>query len=63
MTGHWKGSPPLPALSLEGSEERLEGANKTAFLNFIRSMLVWLPEKRKAASELLLDPWLNGQVD
>lgn len=61
-SGHWKGNPPLPQLSLEASEEHLEGANKAAFLNFMRSMLTWLPEERKTARELLEDPWLCGRV-
>ncbi|KAI9817056.1 MAG: hypothetical protein M1832_004774 [Thelocarpon impressellum] len=55
----WRGDPPLPPLSLEGSEEMLVGANKEAFLSFMRSMLTWLPEERKTAKELLEDPWLN----
>ncbi|KAJ9649450.1 hypothetical protein H2199_000225 [Coniosporium tulheliwenetii] len=51
--GHWKGNPPLPQLLFEASGEHLEGANKAAFLNFMRSMLTWLPEERKTAKELL----------
>ncbi|KAK4693124.1 hypothetical protein P7C71_g4219, partial [Lecanoromycetidae sp. Uapishka_2] len=31
------------------------------FLQFMRSMLEWLPEKRKTAKELLSDEWLNSQ--
>lgn len=30
------------------------------FLEFIRSMLRWVPEERKRARELLEDPWLKG---
>lgn len=57
--GNWKGNPPLPPLSLEDSEEHLEGMDKLAFLSFMRSMLTWLPEKRKSARKQLMDPWLN----
>ncbi len=52
---------PVPIdLTLEDSEEYLEGENKEAFLRFVRSMLQWDPEKRKTAKELLEDPWLQG---
>ncbi|KAK5937467.1 hypothetical protein PMZ80_010085 [Knufia obscura] len=50
----------VPDNSLEGSEERLEGDNKKAFLEFMRSMLQWRPEDRKTAKDLLQDPWLNS---
>lgn len=46
----------VPDNSLEGSEERLEGDNKKAFLEFMRSMLQWRPEDRKTAKDLLQDP-------
>ena len=49
----------IPPISLEGSEENLEGRNKELFLHFMRSMLRWVPEERKSARELLDDPWLN----
>ncbi|OBT81496.1 hypothetical protein VE02_09881 [Pseudogymnoascus sp. 03VT05] len=51
--------PLLPPSSLEAVEENLEGKNKELFLNFIRSMLQWEPEKRRTARELLSDPWLS----
>ncbi|TVY58857.1 Serine/threonine-protein kinase SRPK [Lachnellula cervina] len=51
--------PLLPSSSLEAMEENLDGNNKELFLNFIRSMLRWEPEKRKTARELLDDPWLT----
>ncbi|KAI9677025.1 MAG: hypothetical protein M1817_006864 [Caeruleum heppii] len=60
--GRWKGEPELPQLSLEDAEEKLEGPKKTAFLNFMRSMLTWLPRERKTAKELLEDPWLNERM-
>ncbi|OBT42030.1 CMGC/SRPK protein kinase [Pseudogymnoascus sp. WSF 3629] len=53
--------PLLPPSSLEDVEENLEGKDKELFLNFIRSMLQWEPEKRKTARELLSDPWLSRE--
>jgi hypothetical protein len=58
--GKWKGPVDIPAMSLEDSEENLEGKNKALFLQFMRKMLQWEPEKRKSARELLEDPWLMG---
>ncbi|KAL2066503.1 hypothetical protein VTL71DRAFT_2574 [Oculimacula yallundae] len=52
--------PLLPSSSLEAAEENLNGKDKELFLNFIKSMLQWEPEKRKTARELLNDPWLTG---
>ncbi|KAI9760057.1 MAG: hypothetical protein M4579_001890 [Chaenotheca gracillima] len=59
--GQWEGAGGLhiPQISLEGSEENLEGRNQELFLQFMRSMLRWVPEERKTARELLDDPWLN----
>ena len=49
----------VPSESLESLERRLEAPEKEQFLKFIRSMLQWLPEKRRTARELLQDPWLQ----
>jgi len=46
------------AFNLGDSVSTLEGKDKDEFLNFVRKMLQWLPEKRKSAKELLEDPWL-----
>lgn len=51
--------PLLPPSSLEDVEENLNGQDKELFLNFVKSMLQWEPEKRKTARELLDDPWLT----
>ncbi|EUC50082.1 hypothetical protein COCMIDRAFT_83008 [Bipolaris oryzae ATCC 44560] len=62
--GRWTGAggTVVPQLSLEESVSSLDGEAKEQFLNFIRSMLKWLPEKRKQASELLKDPWMAGAI-
>ncbi|EXJ79988.1 CMGC/SRPK protein kinase [Capronia epimyces CBS 606.96] len=49
----------ITAASLEDIETRLVGQEKEVFLNFMRSMLKWLPEERSSANELLDDPWLQ----
>ncbi|KAJ5608991.1 kinase domain protein [Penicillium herquei] len=46
-------------VSLEQSEEFLDGKNKEMFIHFMRGMLQWRPEDRKTAKELLQDQWLN----
>ncbi len=65
LSGKWM-SPrgvKVPSLSLESSEALLEGRNKKLFLNFVRSMLQWVPEERKTAKDLLSDPWLNERIE
>lgn len=61
--GHLLDPPDIPALSLESSEENLEGRRKELFLQFMRKMLQWAPEDRQSAAELLHEPWLNDEVD
>ena len=58
--GNWKGEARIPSMSLESSEENLEGEGKVLFLNFMRKMLRWVPEERETAKQLLEDPWLRG---
>ena len=50
----------VPDLKLEEGEKVLKdaGINNGPFLRFMRHILVWEPEKRATASELLADPWL-----
>ena len=50
-------------MTLEESEENLEGKNKALFLGFMRKMLHWVPEERQSAEELLQDPWLTTSVN
>ncbi|KFY13968.1 hypothetical protein V492_02940 [Pseudogymnoascus sp. VKM F-4246] len=51
--------PLLPSSGLKSAEENLNGKDKELFLNFIKSMLQWEPEKRKTARDLLNVPWLT----
>jgi serine/threonine-protein kinase SRPK3 len=51
-----------PNYTLEDSITTLAGDDKTLFLEFARSMLEWIPEKRKTAKELLQDPWLYKYI-
>ncbi|OQE17046.1 hypothetical protein PENFLA_c025G07319 [Penicillium flavigenum] len=61
--GHWKNEIKVPGeMSLEKSEERLNGRNKEMFLKFMRGMLQWRPEDRKTAKQLLKDPWLDNRA-
>ena len=58
-TGNWKGAVEIPEISLEDSEEELSGENKALFLDFLRKMLQWVPEKRHTAKQLLNHSWLS----
>ena len=58
-SGNWRGAIDIPDISLESSEAQLSGENKASFLDFIRRMLQWVPEKRQTAKELLEHPWLR----
>lgn len=46
-------------VSFESAEKNLSGRSKELLLDFIRSMLCWLPEERKTAKELLDSAWLT----
>ncbi|KAK1145680.1 hypothetical protein N8T08_003916 [Aspergillus melleus] len=48
----------IPPVSLKTREHRLSGLEKELFLQFMGSMLKWIPEERKTAKQLLNDPWL-----
>lgn len=60
----WKGAGgvDIPPISLEGSEENLEGEIKELFLRYMISMMHWVPEEGKLTKELLDDPWLNEKI-
>lgn len=57
--GKWKDLIEKPNISLEDSEEQLNGANKALFLDFMRKMLQWIPEDRQTAKQLLSHSWLS----
>jgi serine/threonine protein kinase len=59
-SGNFTVDVPIPETTFENTETRLEGQDQVLFLRFMRSMLEWLPEKRKTAKELLSDEWLNS---
>lgn len=49
----------VPSRSLEGTIPSLEKEERESFLSFIRGMLTWLPEERKAARQLMGHPFLQ----
>jgi serine/threonine-protein kinase SRPK3 len=59
--GTLKDSFEVPEVSLEMAAKRLEGDKNALFLDFIRKMLDWMPEKRHTAGRLLDHPWLQTQ--
>ncbi|KAK8116056.1 kinase-like domain-containing protein [Apiospora sp. TS-2023a] len=52
----------LASTSLEELETHLAGDEKRRFLEFMRKMLQWAPERRSTAGELFQDRWLQGQT-
>jgi serine/threonine-protein kinase SRPK3 len=57
--GTLKDSFEVPDVSLEMLATRLDGENKAQFLDFVRKMLDWMPERRHTAEQLLEHPWLE----
>ncbi|KAH9212821.1 kinase-like domain-containing protein [Leptodontidium sp. 2 PMI_412] len=53
--GRWKGTDITPI----ALHNRLEGADVELFLDFLKSMLRWVPEERGTAATLLRHPWLD----
>ncbi|KAG4439992.1 hypothetical protein IFR05_004506 [Cadophora sp. M221] len=51
--------PTAEPTSLEIFETRLEGENKEMFLQMMRGMLIWRPEDRKTAKQMLDEPWMK----
>ncbi|KAK3116860.1 hypothetical protein LTR53_002354 [Teratosphaeriaceae sp. CCFEE 6253] len=60
--GKWKGEIPVPDVTLEAVEQRLEGEEKRHFLTFMRKMLRWLPEERDDLQEVFMDEWLLADL-
>lgn len=56
--GTWRDVVPMPNISLEAAEERLQGEEKELFLTFLRKMLQWRPEDRKGIQDVFMDEWL-----
>lgn len=48
--------------SLEEKETLLTGDDKKQFLEFMRKMLQWSPERRSTAGELFQDAWLQERT-
>jgi serine/threonine-protein kinase SRPK3 len=59
--GTLKDSLEVPDVSLETSATRLDGSNKALFLDFVRKMLDWMPERRQTAERLLDHLWLKDE--
>jgi serine/threonine-protein kinase SRPK3 len=63
LLGNWIADICIPqGLTLESSEENLDGEKKEEFLRFVRCMLQWRPEDRWTAKELLGHPWMIGNL-
>lgn len=57
--GNWRGIVPIPHRStFENLERQMEGEEQARFLDFMRSLLGWEPEKRLTAKQALSHPWL-----
>ena len=60
-TGKLKGTGLIPQnFSLESSISKIEGQDKSMFVEFVSRMLTWRPENRSTAEELLNHPWLRA---
>ena len=60
--GNWIGAVPIPEVSLDTAEERLEGDEKTSFLSFMRKTLRWRPEDREDLNHVYMDEWLLADL-
>ncbi|KAG5961241.1 hypothetical protein E4U57_007793 [Claviceps arundinis] len=59
--GNWKGVVPLPPpATLESLVTSLHGKRKDEFLDFIRGVLQWEPEKRLSTGHAWNHPWISG---
>jgi serine/threonine-protein kinase SRPK3 len=52
----------IPRTSLEELVSMVGPKDEHLFLEFVRKMLHWLPEKREQPSELLKDSWLTSET-
>ncbi|KAF2150845.1 protein kinase [Myriangium duriaei CBS 260.36] len=60
--GKWICDVPIPDISLESLEHRLEGQEKDHFLQFMRKMLQWNPERRGTCHDIFWDEWLLADL-
>lgn len=44
--------------TLENTITCISGEEKARFMSFVKRMVIWNPEERSTAKELLEDPWL-----
>ncbi|KAH9216811.1 kinase-like protein [Leptodontidium sp. 2 PMI_412] len=64
IDGTWKGPVPLPnERKLHSLARTLTGDDEDDFLNFISSILCWLPEERLTPSQAYSHRWLRGRSD
>ncbi|TLS28937.1 hypothetical protein PpBr36_02058 [Pyricularia pennisetigena] len=57
--GKWKEAVPIPPpTSLESRFTRFGGQRKALFLDFIRALLRWDPQRRSSSGEAYMHPWL-----
>lgn len=58
--GNWlrEKTTPIPKTTFEQEEKRFVGEEKVLFLDFMRSLLKWVPEERWSARKLLKHPWM-----
>ncbi|KAL4791057.1 kinase-like domain-containing protein [Aspergillus venezuelensis] len=58
VTGNRKGSIPIPEQSFETREVQLSGEDRELFIDFLRRILLWVPEERPTAEGLAYDTLL-----
>ncbi|KAK5627602.1 hypothetical protein RRF57_003317 [Xylaria bambusicola] len=62
--GDWRGIVPIPRKrTFESLDLSLMGEEKARFLDFLRALLCWAPEKRLTAKQALSHPWLTAPTD
>ncbi len=59
--GQVKGLPPPTWKHIWEWEENLTGQEQKEFIDFLKSMLCWMPEERLSAKQLLEHPWLVNE--
>lgn len=62
LSGQWTNETPIPDISLESAEHRLQGEEKALFLAFMRKMLQWKPEDRCSCQDVFWDERLLADL-